>query len=303
MNRFIPPAIALAGIVVGAAGIHAGGRMLAAQQDALAAATNIELDADTEELALRAAEGESADDEGPELDAVEGPVQPNASDETGDLSAAPTGGGAELQRVAPRAPLSELGSAETPKSEPETGPEGWKSVRLFNPVAVSAGVIEAQGYRVALEGVEPVRIDDKCTFEGRTWPCGARARTAFRSWLRARAVQCVVPAKPGSGPITTDCRIGNTDLSAWLVANGWARAAEGGAYSEASEEAKSAKKGIFGPPPVRVNPMLSSEIPEPLDLPAIDPAPTDAPEPLVSLPTVNEIFPPAPAAETPPATP
>jgi len=286
MNRFAASAIAVVGVLAGVAGIHAAGRILAAQQDAIAAATSIELDADTEELALRAAEGESGEET----------AEPDQADEA-EASGEPPAGD-DLQRVAPRAPLSDVDGAQSP----EPGHQAWKSLRLFNPVAVSAGVIEAQGYRVALEGVDPVLVDDECTFEGRTWPCGARARTAFRSWLRARAVQCVVPAKPESESITTDCRIGNTDLSAWLVANGWARAAEGGDYAEAAEQARSAKKGIFGPPPVRVDAMPSPGTPEPLDLHGVDPAPADIPEPAAP-PTVNEIFPPAPPADIPQVTP
>ena len=102
MNRFAASAIAVVGVLAGVAGIHAAGRILAAQQDAIAAATSIELDADTEELALRAAEGESGEET----------AEPDQADEAETSGEPPAGD--DLQRVAPRAPLSDNGRRPEP---------------------------------------------------------------------------------------------------------------------------------------------------------------------------------------------
>lgn len=152
----------------------------------------------------------------------------------------------ELERVAPRGPLGELGLALPPKP---TMPDDWEGTVLHRPFAPAAGLVEAMGHAVAISGIDAVAADETCLFEGREWACGVRARTAFRLWLRGRAVTCAVP--PGADPktVTAPCRLGKQDVGQWLVSNGWARAAAGGPYDDAGEKARAAKKGIFGRPP------------------------------------------------------
>ncbi|RWO19244.1 MAG: thermonuclease family protein [Mesorhizobium sp.] len=155
----------------------------------------------------------------------------------------------ELERVEPRAPLSELALAGPPKPPKTKMPDDWNATKLFQPVASAAGVIEAKGYSVAISGVDIVRQDETCTDGGKSWTCGTRARTAFRAFLRGRAVVCTVPPEGGRDLITGECRVGNQDVGQWLIENGWARAAKGGPYVEAGEKARMARKGVFGPAP------------------------------------------------------
>jgi endonuclease YncB( thermonuclease family) len=62
-------------------------------------------------------------------------------------------------------------------------------------------------------------------------------------------VVCTVPPEGGRDTISAECHIGNQDIGQWLVENGWARAARGGAYVEAGDKARAAGKGIFGAAP------------------------------------------------------
>ncbi len=194
----------------------------------------------------------------------------------------------ELVRVEPRAPLSDLALAGPPKPPKWKKPGDWNGTKLYQPVATAAGLIEAKGYAVAITGVDVVNADETCSDEGKTWACGVRARTAFRSFLRGRAVACTVPPEGGRDTISADCHIGNLDVGQWLVENGWARAAEGGPYVEAENKARAAKKGIFGPAPdlggLPALPAASEPAPVAPDsiLPADDGAvtpPTDQPAP------------------------
>lgn len=155
----------------------------------------------------------------------------------------PTG---ELERIEPREPLSKLALAMPPKPKM---PDDWNGTKLFQPVATAAGLIEAKGYSVAVSGIDIVPQDETCTTDGKSWPCGIRARTAFRAFLRGRAVVCTVPPEGGRDRIAAQCRIGKQDVGQWLVDNGWARATKGGPYAEAGEKALTAKKGIFGAAP------------------------------------------------------
>ncbi|AZO13017.1 thermonuclease family protein [Mesorhizobium sp. M3A.F.Ca.ET.174.01.1.1] len=155
----------------------------------------------------------------------------------------------ELERVEPRAPLSDLALAGPLKPRKSKMPDGRDGTKLFQPVATAAGLIEAKGYIVAVSGVDVVAADEICSDGSRSWDCGARARTAFRAFLRGRTVMCAVPAQGGRDTVVAECWVGNKDVGQWLVENGWARAAQSGPYLEAEDKARAAKKGIFGTAP------------------------------------------------------
>ncbi|WP_363249111.1 thermonuclease family protein [Mesorhizobium sp.] len=154
-----------------------------------------------------------------------------------------------LERVEPRAPLSDLALAGPPRPPKLKMPGDWNGTKLLQPVATAAGLIEAEGYAVAVSGIDVVKADETCSDEGESWACGARARTAFRAFLRGRTVVCAVPPEGGRDTISAECRVGNKDIGEWLVENGWARAAQGGPYAESGDRARAAKKGIFGAAP------------------------------------------------------
>jgi endonuclease YncB( thermonuclease family) len=148
-------------------------------------------------------------------------------------------------RIKPRAPLGKLGLAQPPRKMSND----WDGTNLFRPVANAAGVFESMGYTVTVAGTDIIDPDEECVFRGKSWPCGALARTAFRSFLHGRAVTCALPSEGSQKSIAADCRVGKENVGEWLVSNGWARAAGGGPYGDAGKKAQSAGKGIFGPPP------------------------------------------------------
>jgi endonuclease YncB( thermonuclease family) len=174
-----------------------------------------------------------------------------------------------LERIAPRKPLSELALARPPKPKM---PGDWDGTRLFQPVAPAAGLIEAKGYSVAISGVEVVKDDEMCSDGSIDWACGARARTAFRAFLRGRAVICKVPPRGGPDLISAQCRVGKQDIGEWLVENGWARAAKDGPYVQAADKARAAKKGIFGRAPDLSGLPPVGPVPAPVTSPAVMPS-------------------------------
>ena len=134
------------------------------------------------------------------------------------------------------------------------------------------------GYTVTVAGTDIVGAEETCVFRGKSWPCGALARTAFRSFLRGRAVTCALPsnsemltassgenvrrsknpaqvnnskrpppAQEADRKVAAHCRIGKQNVGEWLVSNGWARAVENGPYGDIGKKAQSAAKGIFRP--------------------------------------------------------
>lgn len=221
-----------------------------------------------------------------------------------EITAGPQDGG--FERIEPRAPLSDLAQAQPPKPPKASMPDKWKGTPLFRPVATAAGIVEAKGYSVAVSGVDVVQPDETCEDAGKSWACGARARTAFRAFLRGRAVVCTVPPEGGRDIISAECRIGNQDIGEWLVANGWARAAKGGPYAEAEEKAKAAKKGIFGAAPSlagvpRMPPVVTPGAAG-AEQPILAPESPGAQAPAPDFPPAPAL-PDAPAAPMPPAVP
>ncbi|WP_348647118.1 thermonuclease family protein [Mesorhizobium sp. NZP2077] len=244
--RFPHLALAVVMVPVMAALVVAGGRTLK-ESESTVAVDQIDPGADT----ISQASADAGPDE-PATSAIPAPAaaQPKPTVHSRaidpDVVAPPELPAGELERVEPRQPLSKLALATPPKPKM---PDDWNGTKLFQPVATAAGLIEAKGYSVAVSGVDVVSQDETCTTDGKSWPCGIRARTAFRAFLRGRAVVCTVPPESGRDRIAAECRIGKQDVGQWLVDNGWARAAKGGPYVEAGEKAQSAKKGIFGSAP------------------------------------------------------
>jgi endonuclease YncB( thermonuclease family) len=206
-----------------------------------------------------------------------------------------------LERVEPRQPLSAGGqvlppappSATAAPAPPPTPVDNTaKPALLYRPVATAAGTIEASGYRIALDGIEAVPPEETCNTGGdATWPCGMAARTAFRNWLRSRAVECNVPGQPPDEVIATQCKLGNTDLAEWLVQNGWARAKDGTSMADRMKKAEEAKLGIFGSPPAALPATANLPIPSFSDTPELPSEPLPAPPPLA---VPNAPFPPRP---------
>ncbi|KQV84034.1 thermonuclease family protein [Rhizobium sp. Root1220] len=146
-------------------------------------------------------------------------------------------GGKPLERIA--APVS-----AKPKAVEDKG------VDLARPIAESAGVVAFGDRRLLLAGVNPTPADRTCTdTDGRDWPCGMLAKTNFRLFLRLRTVNCDIDDAQWTGTVTAACKIGTQDLSRWLVENGWAAATGGSELADAGENARQARKGIYGGDP------------------------------------------------------
>ncbi len=266
------PALAVAAVLaVGLAGtlLSLAGRTLPAPDSAERASTPSE-SASTAPIPVRKAVSPSSIPPATEREAVPGDADPadrggGAQTQTAharavapEIVAPPPLDPAELQRAEPRQPLSQLALALPPKPVP---PDKWKGTLLHRPVAVASARFEAMGRTVALAGIDGVEPDETCSWEGRPWPCGVRARTAFRTWLRGRSLSCAIPPESDRHLVVAACRLGKQDVGLWLVANGWGRAAEGGPYQAAGKEAREKRLGIFGAPPAGAVPESSFQLP------------------------------------------
>ena len=155
-----------------------------------------------------------------------------------------------LQRLDPRAPLSGLAAPAPPPPPPDPAslPKRWRMVH--QPVATAAGILEAGGVTMVLPGIDIVAVNETCTSpSGQSWPCGMAARTAFRAYLRGRALNCRLPDARTQEAIAAECLLQGEDPALWLVSQGWARANHDGPFGVQSQAAEQARRGIFGQPP------------------------------------------------------
>jgi endonuclease YncB( thermonuclease family) len=159
-----------------------------------------------------------------------------------------------IRRIAPSVvavpPFQPRGLTREPprRSVASLAPEPQKPefTKLFRPVASAAGRMRIDGREIEIAGIKILEPDRTCEHaDGSTWPCGMRARTAFRAWLRGRAVDCRLGSAETDEVLTTDCRLGGDDIGQWLVENGWAPAVADGPYAEAGKRAEDEALGIF----------------------------------------------------------
>ena len=179
-----------------------------------------------------------------------------------DLVALPQVRPEELVRVAPREPLSRFGQPLPPKRKNQG--------RLFRPVVMDAGTVVGSGLIVTIAGVVVTPEGERCTdAAGVEWPCGVRARTALRSFVRGRALACDLPEEITAKAYTITCSLGKVDVGHWLVEQGWAKASPGGPYENLGRDARTAARGIFAAAP-SAEPLPGIVIPPPAASPVAD---------------------------------
>lgn len=112
---------------------------------------------------------------------------------------------------------------------------------------VDGDTINIRGVAVRLDGIDAPESKQTCEADGRTHPCGAQATEALITLLGAQPVDCVETGKDRNGRMIARCRVGSTDVGAWMVEHGWAVAFRrySMAYVEAEKRARAAKLGIW----------------------------------------------------------
>ena len=149
-------------------------------------------------------------------------------------------------------------------ADPSAAP-ATKTVEIVRPFSDQAGILTVGGRSIQLAGVVPMDTNRNCTdADGKSWPCGITARTALRMFLRGRTIDCEIPATSGEkANVTAACRYAKTDLSDWLVRNGWAEPTPGSPLADANQEARDQKRGIYGSDPRKTGKSTLAPTPPP----------------------------------------
>ena len=118
------------------------------------------------------------------------------------------------------------------------------------PEVIDGDTLDFSGRRVRLHGIDAPELEQSCRAAGRTWPCGKEARWAAINRIHPHWATCVEKGRAPDGAILAVCYlagIGQHDLNAWLVREGWALAERGAApgYAEQEAAARAAGKGLW----------------------------------------------------------
>jgi endonuclease YncB( thermonuclease family) len=132
-------------------------------------------------------------------------------------------------------------------------PAPVKPRRFFRVLVDDAGTLVAGRRTLRLADVDVPAADAECgDAAGHRWSCGTRARTALRRLVRYRAVDCLPLGEVGfdsaeDALYVVRCRAGKTDLSTWLVENGWASPADEASPDLAAlgETARAENRGLW----------------------------------------------------------
>jgi endonuclease YncB( thermonuclease family) len=126
-----------------------------------------------------------------------------------------------------------------------------------------------RNFREPGEKLEPVRVQDGATLatpkgpirlygvklpapreicrteSGARWACGARAIGALRNLIDTRPIECEPPRNTNDAPIRI-CWVGGTNLSLWLLEQGWANLTTVEIEKEYRDALSSAKRKRVG---------------------------------------------------------
>ncbi len=123
-----------------------------------------------------------------------------------------------------------------------------KTKRYYRVTVRDGGTLQSGGVVIRLSGIAGRGADATCKDDqGKSWHCGAAAKAALMRLIRARAVTCELPKGGEHNIFLARCSVAGTDLSTWLVRQGWATPREPNepALAEAAAAAKSEKLGLW----------------------------------------------------------
>lgn len=136
------------------------------------------------------------------------------------------------------------------RGEADIQPKLTKKI-YYRVIVSDSGTLEAGDVVIRLNGIVASKADAQChDKQGKNWPCGAAAKTALRRLVRARAVVCDLPEPGEQKSFTARCAVSGTDLSTWMLRQGWAKPNDPPepALADAAEAAKSERIGLWQEP-------------------------------------------------------
>lgn len=113
---------------------------------------------------------------------------------------------------------------------------------------VDGDTIEIHGQRIRLHAIDAPESRQQCLGpDGSSYPCGRRAAFALSDMIGRSQVRCIPNGRDRYRRVIAVCFKGDTDLNAWMVAQGWAVAFRkyGKDYVTQEQGARARRIGIW----------------------------------------------------------
>lgn len=94
-----------------------------------------------------------------------------------------------------------------------------------------------------LKGIDAPELKQTCLLDRKPWECGKAAKSALHGAIAGRNVTCDGAGRDKYDRVLATCRVGDRNLNAEMVENGWAVAY--GGYLAEEKKAKAEEKGLW----------------------------------------------------------
>jgi endonuclease YncB( thermonuclease family) len=116
-----------------------------------------------------------------------------------------------------------------------------------SPVEIVDGdSLRRQGQEIRLQGIDAPEYRQTCQgAQGVAYACGRAAREALTAIIDRRDVHCVSAETDRFERSVATCHVGDLDVAAEMVRQGWAVVIRNSAYANAEREARRQKRGLW----------------------------------------------------------
>ncbi|MEP0940572.1 MAG: thermonuclease family protein [Rhizobiaceae bacterium] len=122
--------------------------------------------------------------------------------------------------------------------------EGANSQKISgNPYVVDGDSLVLNELRLRLMGIDAPELDQQCGSQTGAWPCGIQARKELRGKVKRAPVNCTTWGEDRYQRLLAICSVGELELNAWLVEQGWA--VDYGGYANEEAMARRNKLGVW----------------------------------------------------------
>ncbi len=117
-----------------------------------------------------------------------------------------------------------------PDSSPERGDIVGRAYVVDGDIVGRAYVVDGDSLEIAgrqlrLFGIDAPEGQQYCADKNdRPWPCGRQAASALRDLIKNKKIVCSVRDIDSYKRLVSRCKLGKTDINAWMVKNGHALA-------------------------------------------------------------------------------
>ena len=116
------------------------------------------------------------------------------------------------------------------------------------PRIIDGDTIEIAGERIRLFGIDAPEGRQRCMLNGKPWRCGQQATFALAEFIGKAWVRCNEKDRDRYKRIVAVCFLGNKNINAWMVRNGWAvdyRRYSKGIYANEQRAARRQRLGVW----------------------------------------------------------